>query len=517
MNIPFNLYGYYSYFSINIFFIIIYQSQVICETIDQCCRRQKVPDICVKTLCYPLKPPGDFDIYDVFERRNDCSKHLKQIGQCLANGRDHLACCAKEAKDRDESACFGLCRGEGPKHPSKILHIINQSWTSYQTCLAINLPSMLNCFEKGYNNIPSPPQHLQIKIVQSQQVELTWAAPELNANLVDYYLIVVNRIDNEISYDNVNEEADEDSSIEDNLENLSENNSNKKNEITKRQKTKETYLILSALEPGTDYIAYAIAIGVNNEGQSLPTESIRFQTSGVAPKVEAFKQNVAVSSNAPSALIACQFHISGSVSNPPKLPHLEWRHQKPFSLLWETVRGFRFNQTYFVYSAGRPRQLIMTLEIYDLNHASDYGQYECRVKDEFGVGKSQVKLSAAVLEPLKKFPPLTPLECCKERNVQNRCLAMCGGSTEIAKETKRYMPRPFMPSNCSREISKVLSCALPEVDDSQCCLKERVPRQCMYLCDSSVEPSNKMSVVCLEHVNSVEQCRIAGLEVCCFK
>lgn len=510
MNIPFNIYGYYLYFAIYYVFILFFD-QTNSETVDQCCRRQKVPDICVKTLCYPLKPPGDFDIYDVFERRNDCSKYLKQIGQCLANGRDHSACCAKEAKDRDESACFGLCRGEGHKHTTKTLHATHQSWTSYQTCLAINLPSMLSCFEKGYQNTPSPPQQLQVKQIDSQQVELSWIAPELNANLVEHYLIVVNRVDNEISYDNDNSEDDE-NSIEETIEDLSENMSNERKEKSQRRRTKSTHLVLNSLEPGTDYTAYAIAIATNGAGQSLSTDFIRFQTTGVAPIVEAFKPRVFVVPNATSALLACRFQISGSVSTPPNLPNLEWKHKKSASETWETIRGFRFNQTYFVYSTGRPRQLIMTLEIYDFNHDADYGNYECRVEDEFGVGSAEVELRAAILEAASKAPPPTPLACCKERNIQNRCLAMCGGSAEGA-ETKRYMPRPFMPLNCSKEISKVLSCAMPEVDDSQCCLKERVPRQCMYLCDSSIEPSNKMSAVCLEHVNSVEQCRISGVEV----
>uniref|UniRef100_A0AC35GXW1 Uncharacterized protein n=1 Tax=Panagrolaimus sp. PS1159 TaxID=55785 RepID=A0AC35GXW1_9BILA len=103
------------------------------EAVDQCCRKHQVPDICVKTLCNPSSPPGDFDVYDIFERRNNCSKHLKTIAQCLADGRNHSHCCETEAKDREENACFGLCQGEG---------LEDATWTGYQTCIAINLPSM---------------------------------------------------------------------------------------------------------------------------------------------------------------------------------------------------------------------------------------------------------------------------------------------------------------------------------------------------------------------------------------
>jgi hypothetical protein len=52
-------------------------------------------------------PPSDFALYDIFERRNNCSRHLSPIAKCLASGRDNYSCCSKEAKDLDENACFG--------------------------------------------------------------------------------------------------------------------------------------------------------------------------------------------------------------------------------------------------------------------------------------------------------------------------------------------------------------------------------------------------------------------------
>lgn len=59
----------------------------------------------------------------------------------------------------------------------------------------------------------------------------------------------------------------------------------------------------------------------------------------------------------------------------------------------------------------------------------------------------------------------------------------------------------------SSEISKVLSCGMPGVDDSGCCLRERMPRICMYLCDSSIPPSNLMAPICAKHMSTAESCR----------
>lgn len=90
---------------------------------------------------------------------------------------------------------------------------------------------------------------------------------------------------------------------------------------------------------------------------------------------------------------------------------------------------------------------------------------------------------------------------------------MCGGTGDATLEGKRYVPRPVMPANCSGEISRVLACAMPEVDDSACCLQEHVSQQCMYLCDSSLPAQNQMSPQCLGHLTAVEKCRTKGVEV----
>lgn len=107
------------------------------------------------------------------------------------------------------------------------------------------------------------------------------------------------------------------------------------------------------------------------------------QTKGVAPRVQAFKPVITVSKTAQSTLIGCRFQISG-VSERGSHLHIEWQHRPAGSADesgevdesgFTAVSGFRFNQTYYLYSEGKPREHLTTLEIYDLDVATDLGHY----------------------------------------------------------------------------------------------------------------------------------------------
>ena len=424
--------------------------------IEQCCRKHKIPDICVKTLCNPSSPPGDFDVYDIFERRHNCSKHLKTIAQCLADGRNHSHCCVTEAKDREEDACFGLCEGEG---------LEDTPWTGYQTCIAINLPSMFNCFQKGYDNTPSPPQLLTAITENNKPVQLSWSAPLINPDLAHYYQVVC--VENDSSTLSVSEVVKD---------------------------TRNMYVTLEDLQPATKYYCYVIAYARDGKRRSLASDKVHFQTTGIAPHMYAYKDLVSAPKHAPSTILACRFQISGMFHS--KL-RLEWlrKHGKSHHVL----EGPRYNLTYYVSSFGKPREYVTTLEIKNVKE-EDYGSYRCRVTYEFGTAHAEVQLIQAETGKADIRPPDTPHACCQYQGVNNRCLTMCG----VEQKT------PYMNVNCSTEIGKVLSCAMPGVDDSGCCLRSRVPKVCMYLCDSEVPATNLMPAVCQHHLNDVIQCRYDG-------
>uniref|UniRef100_A0A914NE55 DB domain-containing protein n=1 Tax=Meloidogyne incognita TaxID=6306 RepID=A0A914NE55_MELIC len=124
-------------------------------------------------------------------------------------------------------------------------------------------------------------------------------------------------------------------------------------------------------------------------------------------------------------------------------------------------------------------------------------------------------------------PPEMPRQFARS-GVNKRCLLMCGMTDS---ENRRYVPRPFMRQNCSGEISKVLACAMPLVDESACCLIKEVlacamplvdesacclikemPSQCLYLCDHQQKAPNLMPSLCLDYVASAEQCRLSGIQ-----
>uniref|UniRef100_A0AC34FUC4 Ig-like and fibronectin type-III domain-containing protein C25G4.10 n=1 Tax=Panagrolaimus sp. ES5 TaxID=591445 RepID=A0AC34FUC4_9BILA len=436
-------------------FILIYANG---EAVDQCCRKHQVPDICVKTLCNPSNPPGDFDVYDIFERRNNCSKHLKTIAQCLADGRNHSHCCETEAKDREENACFGLCQGEG---------LEDASWTGYQTCIAINLPSMFTCFQKGYDNIPSAPQRLIPTITPSKPIQLSWEAPLINSDLAHYYQVVC---------------VENDSTVTTNAKIVKE--------------TRAMHVTLDDLQPGTKYYCYAIAVARDGKRRSLASEKIHFQTAGSAPRMFAYRDTVSSPKNAPTAILACRFQISGA---PSKL-RLEWHRRQGKS--FKQLEGSRYNLTHYVSSYGKPREYVTTLEIRNVNQ-DDYATYRCHVSYEFGTAHADVQLIPAETSRPDSRPPDTPFACCKYHGVEGRCMNMCGLENEVRRS-------PNIPQNCSTEIGKVLSCAMPAVDDSACCLRARVPRACMYLCDSFLPPSSEMPAVCKNHLDDVVECRYNG-------
>ncbi|KAH7721321.1 fibronectin type III domain-containing protein [Aphelenchoides avenae] len=435
----------------------------------QCCRRQKVPEVCAKTLCNPSNPPGDFDIYDVFERKTNCSKYLKDVAMCLADGRDHSKCCTSEAKDRDENACFGLCRGNAE---------YDSPWTNYQTCLAINLAAMMACFRRGYESAPTAPREVSVQRVGTADAEISWSPPAANPSAAQRYQVFYVDKDSDENYDDEYEEVLDEKAKEQSVW------------------TEELTALLQDLQPGTRYKVYVVAAGNDDSIRSLPSEAAFFTTTGVSPRVTAYKEVVSAPRGSESAVLACRFSVSGSTPN----IRVEWRREGSGD---QPLQGDRFTAAHYMSSSVKPREYTATLEIRNVQQ-HDFGLYRCTIVDDFGDGASEVQLVMSTLSAASRTPPETPIGCCKSRGVQSRCLSMCGA---MEPEIKKAIPRPFMPVNCSGEISKVLSCGMPGIDDSGCCLKERMPRVCMYLCDSSIPPNNHMAPICVRHMTTAEKCR----------
>jgi hypothetical protein len=137
-----------------------------------------------------------------------------------------------------------------------------------------------------------------------------------------------------------------------------------------------------------------------------------------------------------------------------KTAKIQWQHKPTNGGNYKTLsESSHYNMSHYIWSLERPREYIMTLEIKEVIN-SDFGAYRCSVSDNFGGASVDVQLNVASMGMAKPSPPETTLECCKKRGVEDRCLTMCG-ATESSTDVKRYSPRPFMPFNCSVQISKV--------------------------------------------------------------
>ncbi|KAK0397322.1 hypothetical protein QR680_002086 [Steinernema hermaphroditum] len=434
------------------------------SNVAQCCRRHNIPEACVDALCYPSRPPSDINVYGVFEKPHNCQVHLPRISQCLTDGRNHSHCCLTEAKDRDENSCIQICEGRSRFNES--------TWTKYQTCLALNLPSMLNCFVRGYETIPSQPHSLQVTITDAETVKVSWSPPLVNPRLASQYIVKMKEMDGHRVHERI---------------------------------TTGTHVTVGGLLSDTRYKVLAYSVTSDGKHRSLGSDIHMFQTPGQPPKVSAYRSEVRVSRKEKTAIIACVAATSGSPRSEPKVQWLKKTNKR-----LETVSNSRYNIS--MYSSGyrRPREYVATIDISRVS-PEDAGLYRCIATNDFGSASADITVVLHAHPVPNTHPPDSPLACCKRLQVKENCLPMCGGPQERRIPRKNKERRPQMPLNCSVEISKVLQCSMNyHVDDGACCLRRGVPRVCMYLCDNADVKQSYTPYPCLHHMDEIEQCRIEG-------
>ncbi|MFH4979151.1 hypothetical protein AB6A40_005860 [Gnathostoma spinigerum] len=429
--------------------------------VERCCRRRGVSSACARTLCNPSNPPDDFAVYNMFERKANCLPHMNVISECLADGRDHMHCCQMEAEDRDENACFGICRGEGIDDVT--------AWDKYQTCLAINLVPMFKCFEQGYIDTPSAPLGVQVLSIATHSVILSWSSPSVNAHLADSYRVLCKEVDGELTETELG--------------------------------TTEMTVTINGLKADSKYSASVIAVGRDDHHQSLPSEVIYFSTAGIAPQVTAYRHLVQVPKRSHSATLVCQMQMPGTIH---RNADVEWKKMMPKSGRFETVTGDRYIHTNYMSSHGSPRYYISALQIMPLA-IHDFGIYRCVASNDYGSSSSDIRLSIRASTQASAHPPESPQACCLRQGIRPLCASVCG--TEPGKRVS-LRPEAFMNNHCEQEMGKFLSCTAAGVEEGACCLRQRVPTPCIPLCDGSHPQSTIIPHICVPHTLPIFQCRM---------
>uniref|UniRef100_A0A1I7VIM4 Fibronectin type III domain-containing protein n=2 Tax=Loa loa TaxID=7209 RepID=A0A1I7VIM4_LOALO len=434
--------------------------------VGQCCRKRGVTETCTRMLCNPQNPPNDFDVYNIFERKLNCQPYMNAISECLADGRDHIHCCMSEAKDRDENACFGMCRGEGIDEIA--------AWDKYQTCLAINLHPMFRCFERGYLNIPTSPLSLHIVSKSTDSVVISWSPPAVNSNLAESYEVICKEADSGF--------------------------------IEKTINTQSYKVTLTSLRADSKYSVHVIAVTRDGRHRSLPSETVHFYTAGIAPRVVPYRETVSIPGDASSVTIACRMEMPGTIH---KSAHFEWKKMQEKTGHCEKIGGDKYSFMNYISSHEHPRHYVSTLQIKFLE-PSDFATYRCIATNDFGSSSADIRVVQRVLTSATPIPPEPPYTCCQRLGIRSPCVAVCG--SEFGKHVS-LRAESFINSHCEDEISKFLTCTTAGIDEGACCLRKKVPGICLPLCDGF--QMNKLDTIphaCAVYTFSIFQCRMENAD-----
>jgi len=158
--------------------------------VGECCAQRGVEAACQARLCDVERPPT---AAGAFNLALTCRGQLPLVAPCLADGRDHSACCRARGVGGE---CLRLCAGHAQA---------NFSMASV-LCLSLDVQSIYMCFREGYGELgtpcspaldalpcadalPSPPVNLTVEAVTSSTASVSWSAPASNGHKVDSYTL----------------------------------------------------------------------------------------------------------------------------------------------------------------------------------------------------------------------------------------------------------------------------------------------------------------------------------------
>lgn len=172
-----------------------------------------------------------------------CEADFPAIVQCMADGRNHVACCEQK---KVPDLCQDMCRGEYTPFTDLL--------KSRVSCVAHTLPA-LQCILDGIKNIPSQPEDIDVESISERALRVSWSPPRKLAATVKYYQINVTAL---VSFD-------QDSLANDTSSLISISLSGDLNST-----------VINNLKPLTMYTVVVTAH--NDHGESQPTQRVRVIT-----------------------------------------------------------------------------------------------------------------------------------------------------------------------------------------------------------------------------------------------
>lgn len=201
-----------------------------------------------------------------------CENDFPRIVRCMADGRNHLPCCEQK---KIPDLCQDMCVGEYTPFTNFV--------RSRVSCVAYTVPA-LKCILEGVQNIPGPPDEVEVEAVDEHSLRVSWTPPVSLPEKVTSYSINVTMLH---AFD------------EDAVANISSEVS-----VTVSNDPSNDYsTVVRNLKPFT---MYSVSMTANNAfGSSLPSVRIRALTLDAGATTQS---SVAVVPKLPDIRSCCMKH-----------------------------------------------------------------------------------------------------------------------------------------------------------------------------------------------------------------
>lgn len=139
---------------------------------------------CCQSLNVTAKCIGFCSVHNIMDgttgiEAESCEHDFPNIVKCMADGRNHVPCCAKA---NVPDLCQDMCRGEYTPFTDFLKSRI--------TCVAHTIPA-LNCILQGVQELPSEPEDVYVEPLTEKSMQVTWSPPTVLADSIKYYIINV--------------------------------------------------------------------------------------------------------------------------------------------------------------------------------------------------------------------------------------------------------------------------------------------------------------------------------------